>query len=128
MVRRVAEHEVAIPGFGEESQADVVASDLGAAGVEVGGEAPPAHGLGDVEHGPAAGHRVDHQRAGGGEVEQGVGDDGGGDRARVGDPEGAVVAEGPDVVRGGAEVAAELVAAAEVLVGRVDRLGSGVEL
>ena len=38
------------------------------------------------------------------------------------------MAEGPDVVGGGAEVAAELIAAAEVLVGRVDGLGSGVEL
>ena len=52
--------------------------DFGAAGVEVGGQAAASHGLGDVEHGAAAGHRVDDQGAGGGEVVQRVGDDGGG--------------------------------------------------
>ena len=59
---------------------------------------------------------------------EGVGDDGGGDRAGVGDAEGAVVLERPDVVGGGAEPRAEAVAAAEVFIGGVDRLGPGVEL
>ena len=38
------------------------------------------------------------------------------------------MAEGPDVVGGGAEVAAEPIAAAQVLVGCMDGLGPGVEL
>ena len=50
------------------------------------------------------------------------------DRAGVGDAEGPVVPERPDVVRRGAEVGPEAVATAEVLVGGVDRLGPGVEL
>ena len=39
--------------------------DIGPSGVEVVGEAAPAHRLADVERGPAAGHRVNHKAAGG---------------------------------------------------------------
>src|SRR3954469_12378198 len=57
-----------------------------------------------------------------------VRDDGGGDRARMGDAEGAVVLERPDVIGGGAEARGEAVAASQVLVGREYRLCPGVEL
>ena len=101
---------------------------LDAYGCEVIRQASASHGLADVEGGPAAGHRVDDQGAGVGEVVEGVGDDRGRDRAGVGDAEGAVVPERPDVVGGRAEAGGEAVAAAQVLIGGVDRLGPGVEL
>ena len=103
-------------------------ADLRAGGMDVVGQASASHRLADVERGPAAGHRVDDQGAGGRVVVERMGHQGGRDGAGVGDAEGPIVAERPDVVRRGAEVGAEAVATAEVLVGGMDRLGSGVEL
>src|SRR5207244_2830230 len=61
------------------------------------------------------------------EIVEGMGHDRGGDRSGVGDAEGAVVAEGPYVVRRGAEAGGEAVATAEVLVGGVNGLRARVE-
>ena len=104
------------------------AADLRAGGMEVVGQASASHRLADVERGPAAGHRVDDQGAGGRVVVERMRHQGRRDGAGVGDAEGPVVPERPDVVRRRAEVGPEAVAAAEVLVGGVDRLGPGVEL
>src|SRR4051794_19384288 len=46
----------------------------------------------------------------------------------MGDAEGAVVLERPDVVGGGPEPRGEVVAAPQVFISRMDRLGAGVEL
>src|SRR5262249_40680557 len=47
---------------------------------------------------------------------------------RVGNAEGPIVPERPDVIRRGPEIGAEAVATAQILVRSVDRLGPGVEL
>ena len=61
-------------------------------------------------------------------VVEGMGDDRRGDRAGVGDAEGAVVLERPDVIGGRAKPGGEAVAPAQVFISRMDRLGPGVEL
>src|SRR5690606_15117110 len=85
-------------------------------------------GAADVQGGAAAGHRVDDEAVRGREIINRVRDDRGRNRAGVGDAEGVVVTERPDVVGGGAEPGGVAVAAPEVLVGGVDCLGPGVEL
>ena len=93
-------------------------------GVEIIRKAAASHRLADVQRGAAAGHRVDDQGTWGGVVMEGVADEGRRDRARVGDAESAVVPERPDVVRRRDGTRAEAVAAAKVLISRVDRLGT----
>ena len=128
VIGRVAEDQVAAARLGGKAVADVVWPDLRTRWVEVIRQAATSHRLADVERGAAAGHGVDDQGAGGRVVVQGMGDDGRRDRAGMGDAEGPVVPERPDVVRRGAEIGAEAIAAAQVLVSGMDRLGPGVEL
>src|SRR5206468_6144705 len=105
----------------------VVCYDFGAYRGEIIREAPASHRIADVERGPAAGHRVDDEGAGGGVIVQGVCDDRGRDRARVRDAEGTVVPEWPDVVGSRSKPGAEAVAPPQVFISRVDRLGSRVQ-
>ena len=100
----------------------------GRAGMEVVSQASASHRLADVERGAAAGHGVDDQGAGGGVVVECMRHQRRRDGTGVGDAEGAVVPERPDVVRRRAEIGAEAVAAAQVLVRGMDGLGPGVEL
>ena len=128
VIRRVAEDQVAASRFGGEAAADVVRTNIRTGRVEVVGEATATHRLADVERGSAAGHRVDDQGVGKRVVVKSMRNDCRRDRTGVGDTEGPVVPERPDVVRCWAKIGAEAIAATQVFVGRVDRLGPGVEL
>ncbi len=110
VVGRVAEDQIAAVGLGWEAGADVVFSDIGASGVKVVGKAAASHGLADVDRGATTGHGIDYEVVGSGEIMESVGDDGRWDRARMRDSEGAIVAEGPDVVGCRLEVGTETMA------------------
>ena len=127
VVGRVAEHEVAVEGFGWVAAPYVMLTHIGTYRLDVIREAFATHCGAYVDGGAAARHGVDDPVAGLSEVVEGVGDDGGGDCARIGDTEGGVWAEGPDIVGGGFEIGGEAIAAAEVFVGGVDGFLSAVE-
>ncbi len=100
VIGRVAEDQVTSARFGRKILLYVELADVGTYRVKIIREAATSHRLADVERRPAAGHRVNDQGAGGREVVERVRHDGRRDRARVGDAEGPVVLERPDVVGG----------------------------
>ncbi len=128
VIGRVAEDQVAAGRLGGKTVADVVGTDLWAGWVEVVSQATSSHRLADIERGPAAGHGVDDQGVGERKVVEGMRDDRWRDGTGVGDSEGSVMPERPDVVRRGAKIGAIAVAAAQVLVRGMDSLGPGVQL
>ena len=96
--------------------------------VKVIGKATPPHGLADIGGCPTPGHGVDHEPAGRCEVVKCMCDDRRRDRSGMGNAKSTVVAKGPYVVRRGAKISTEAIAAAQVLVSSVDGLGSGIQL
>ena len=108
--------------------ANVMGTNIGAGWMKVVGQATSSHRLADIERGPAAGHGVNDQGVGEREVVKCVCDDRWRDRPGMGDSKSPVVPERPDIVRRGAKIGAEAIAAAQVLVRGVDGLGPGVQL
>ena len=128
MIRRITENQVTAKRLRWKAVANVMGLDIRACRVKIIGKAAPSHRLADIGSCPAASHGIDHKTTGRCEVVKCVCDDPRRDRSRMGNAKGTVVAKGPYIVRRGAKIGAEAIAAAQVLISSVDGLGSGIEL
>ena len=95
--------------------ANVMGLDIWAGRMKVVGKATASHRLADIEGCPAAGHGINHEPTGRCEVVKCMCDDRRRDGSGMGNAKGPVMAEAPDIVRRGAKIGTEAVAAAKSL-------------